>query len=148
MEQMGIQQGIQENLVNPNIPILLFDGVCNLCHHAVQFVIRHEKKPTIHFASLQSELGQSYIEKTHLPKEGLKSLIFVENGKIYTHSTAALKMGRYLKAPWSWAYIFIILPKSFRDFFYNYIAKNRYKWFGKKEECMLPSPEVKARFLD
>ncbi len=144
---MGIQQGVRENLVDHQTPILLFDGVCNLCNHAVQFVIQHEKSAIIHFAPLQSELGKSYLQQAQLPADELESLIFVENGRLYTYSTGALRMSRYLKTPWNWAYGFLIVPRPIRDFFYHFIARNRYRWLGKKEECMLPSPEVRARFL-
>lgn len=143
---MGIQQKIQESLVE-KYPLLLFDGVCNLCNHTVQFVIKNDATKSIHFAPLQSEIGQFYLEKAKLPTKELKSLIFIDEGVIYTRSSGALQMSKYLKNPWKMAYAFIIVPKFIRDFVYNIIAKNRYRWFGEKEECMIPTPDIKARFV-
>lgn len=145
---MGIQQKIQEGLVSEKEPLLLFDGVCNLCNNAVQFVIKHDNSQSIYFASLQSETGKHYLQKARLPTKELKSLIFIDKGTIHTRSSGALQMSKYLNYPWKIAYVFILFPKPLRDLVYNLIAKNRYKWFGKKEECMIPTPSVKARFVD
>ncbi len=127
--------------------IILFDGVCNLCNASVQFVIKHDDKNIFQFASLQSEVGQRLIEKFGLSKTNLDSFILVRNNKAFTKSTAALLVVRQLKSVIKLLYGFIILPLFIRDSAYNVIAKNRYKWFGKKNECMIPSPALKAKFL-
>ena len=128
-------------------PILLFDGVCNLCNGAVQFVIKFDSKNTLRFTALQSDTGQQILEHFNLPKEDIFSVILVENGKVYVRSSAALRMYKNMGGFWSLMYLFIIIPRPVRDAVYNFIAKNRYKWFGKKESCMIPTPELKSRFL-
>ncbi len=128
-------------------PILLFDGVCNLCNGAVQFVIKHGSKNNLRFAALQSEIGQQILAHFDLPKEDIFSVILVENEKIYLRSNAALRMYKNMGGIWSLMYFFIIVPRLIRDAVYNFIAKNRYKWFGEKESCMIPTPELKSRFL-
>jgi predicted DCC family thiol-disulfide oxidoreductase YuxK len=127
--------------------IILFDGVCNLCNHSVQFIIKRDPKGHFKFASLQSEIGQKLVEQYGIPK-GIESIIYIENDKVYIKSSAALRISRKLNGYWRYLKILSILPSSVRDFFYDIIAKNRYKWFGKKESCMLPTTETKKRFLD
>ena len=129
-------------------PIVLFDGVCNLCDSAVQFIIRHDKKNTFLFASLQSETGQKLLAKFNLPLDELNSFILVDNDKAYTRSTGALMVLKRLKGLWPLLYGFIIVPKFIRDGVYNWVGRNRYKWYGKKDACMIPTPELKARFLN
>lgn len=126
-------------------PIILFDGVCNFCNSSVNFIIEHDQKGYFKFAPLQSEIGKSLIEKFGLNE--VDSIILVEDDKAYTHSTAALKFIRHLDGIWSWAYIFIIIPRPIRDFFYKLFAANRYRLFGKKDVCMMPTPEIRSRFL-
>lgn len=128
-------------------PIILFDGVCNLCNSSVQFIIRHDKKKQFLFASLQSEPGQELMKRYGLPATELNSFILVENDKAWNRSTAALRVVRKLNGLWPGLYSFIILPRFIRDAIYNWIERNRYKWFGKKESCMIPTPELRARFL-
>jgi len=132
----------------PNQPIILFDGVCNFCNGAVNFTIKRDKKKRIRFAPLQSEAGNTLLKQYDLPQEEMSSFIFIENGKAYNRSTAALRVCRYLGWLWPLCYGLIIVPKFIRDSIYNWIAKNRYKWFGKREFCMIPTPDVKARFLN
>jgi predicted DCC family thiol-disulfide oxidoreductase YuxK len=127
--------------------IILFDGVCNLCNHSVQFIIKRDPKGHFKFASLQSEIGQKLVEQYGIPK-GIESIIYIENNKVFIKSSAALRISKKLNGYWGFLMILSILPSSFRDFFYDIIAKNRYKWFGKKESCMLPTTETKKRFLD
>ncbi|MFT4668417.1 MAG: putative DCC family thiol-disulfide oxidoreductase YuxK [Patescibacteria group bacterium] len=129
-------------------PILLFDGVCNLCNQSVQFVIRKDPAGLIHFAALQSEQGKALLQKHKLSPDSLDTVVLVMNGKAYTRSSAALQVLRLLGLPWSLLSVFLFLPKGFRDFVYNYIAKNRYRWFGREESCMMPSPDLKNRFLN
>lgn len=128
-------------------PIILFDGVCNFCNGIVKFIIRRDKKANIHFASLQSEAAQKLLVQYNLPVNAMETIVFIENGKAYTQSTAALRICRHLNALWPLCYGFIIVPKFIRNGIYKWIAKNRYKWFGVREECMVPTPEMKKRFL-
>jgi predicted DCC family thiol-disulfide oxidoreductase YuxK len=130
-----------------NQPTILFDGVCNFCNSAVNFVIKRDKKGVIKFAPLQSNAGQQLLQQYNLPTNDMKSFVFIDEGFAYTQSTAAIKVCKYLSGAWSLCKIFIIVPKFIRDGLYNWVAKNRYKWFGQKETCMIPTPEVKARFL-
>ena len=127
--------------------IVLFDGVCNFCNSSVQFVIRHDTTQSLKFASLQSEIGQQLIAKYNLSKE-LDSVVFIEDNQAYIKSKAALKISNYFGGFWKLFQVFNIIPTFVRDFFYDIFANNRYKWFGKKDSCMLPSPELSNRFLD
>lgn len=135
------------NQPTPNNPIILFDGVCNLCNSSVQFIIRNDPKHHFRFASLQSNLGQSILKQFNLPTNELSSFILLDKGKISVKSTGALKVVKQLSGAWPLLYIFIIIPAFIRDAVYEFIGRNRYKWFGKKEICWLPSPEIRALFL-
>lgn len=128
-------------------PIILFDGVCNFCNGAVNFTIKRDKKATIKFAALQSETGRQLVQQYGFPADDMRSFLFIENGKAYNRSTAALRVCRHLKGLWPLCYGFIIVPAFIRNGIYDWIAKNRYKWFGERQECMIPTPEVRARFL-
>ena len=128
-------------------PIILFDGVCNFCNGAVNFTIKRDKKATIKFAALQSETGRQLVQQYGFPADDMHSFLFIENGKAYNRSTAALRVCRHLKGLWLLCYGFIIVPAFIRNGIYDWIAKNRYKWFGERQECMIPTPEVRARFL-
>jgi predicted DCC family thiol-disulfide oxidoreductase YuxK len=139
--------------------VVLFDGVCNFCDASVNFIIERDRNGYFKFAPLQSAEGrrlageygfQSVTAGDEDPVDDLipiDSVILVEDGRAYTHSTAALRILRRLGFPWSWLYALIVVPKPIRDFFYRLFARYRYKFFGKKDQCMLPSPEVQARFL-
>jgi predicted DCC family thiol-disulfide oxidoreductase YuxK len=131
-----------------NKPVILFDGICNLCNSAVQFVIRHDPKKTFLFAPLQSNEGQKLSQQYQLQMTNWNSFVLIEEGKTYTCSTAALKVTRNLNGLWKLAYVFMIVPKFIRDGIYKWVSNNRYKWFGKRDACMIPTPELKARFLD
>lgn len=126
----------------------MFDGICNLCNQSVQFVIEHDKKNQFQFASLQSDFGQNFLKENNLDATQFDSVVFIEDDKFYTKSSAALKISKYLDGITSLLTIFMIVPKPLRDVVYSFIAKNRYRWFGKQESCWLPSPELKAKFLD
>jgi predicted DCC family thiol-disulfide oxidoreductase YuxK len=128
--------------------IILFDGVCNVCTGAVQFVIKKDQKNHFRFASLQSQQGQNILIRHQLPVNDFNSFVLVENEKVYTRSDAALKVTKNLSGLWPLLYGFIVVPKFIRDGIYNLIAKNRYKWFGKKDSCMIPTPEIMAKFLN
>ncbi|WP_078412990.1 thiol-disulfide oxidoreductase DCC family protein [Priestia abyssalis] len=127
--------------------IILFDGVCNFCDGAVQFIIKRDPKAHFSFASLQSKPGQNLLIKWELPTDTFNSMVYVKENRVYMKSTAALKIARELKGFWPLLYVLILIPKPIRDIAYDLIAKNRYKWFGQKDECMVPSPDVRKRFL-
>lgn len=129
-------------------PVILFDGVCNLCNSSVQFVLRRDKKKQFLFGSLQGIYGQDVLKEQNMPADNLHSFILKENNVIYTKSTAALRVLKILGGGWKLLYIFVIVPKFIRDGVYGFIAQNRYRWFGKKEECWVPTPEWKSRFLE
>lgn len=132
----------------PVQPIILFDGVCNFCNNAVNFVIERDPKSIFKFATIQSSVAQQILKSYNLDNAEMNSFVLIENDKIYIRSTAALRVCRRLNGLWPLMYGFIIVPKLFRNGIYNWIAKNRYTWFGKKEVCMVPSPDVTARFLN
>lgn len=127
--------------------IVLFDGVCNFCNGSVNFIIERDAENYFKFAPLRSEAGIELLEKYNINKAGADSVLLIENEKAYTHSTAALKIVKQLKGAWSWLYGFIVVPKFLRDFAYKTFAKNRYRLFGKTEACMMPTPEIRERFL-
>ena len=128
-------------------PVILFDGVCNLCNGAVNFVIKRDTISQFKFAALQSEAGQKLLQQYNLPRENFNSFVLIKEGKVYTKSAAALKVCKHLTGLWPILYGFIIVPSFIRNAVYQWIAKNRYKWFGKKQQCMLPTAALKNRFL-
>lgn len=127
--------------------VVLFDGVCNLCNSFVQFVIKYDKNERFKFASLQSDFAEKALSNFFMDSQKMSTVILLENGKLYSRSTAALRILNSLNGLWPLLYVFIIVPAFIRDVVYNLIAKNRYKWFGKKDSCMVPSPELQRRFL-
>ncbi len=131
----------------PQSPIVLFDGVCNLCNASVQFILERDAKERFRFASLQSEAGQQLLQQFHLPTNDFDTFLLVEGDTYYTRSTAALRVARNLHGAWKYMYVFIAVPKFLRDAVYGFVARNRYQWFGKQETCWMPTPELKARFL-
>src|SRR5690606_10466738 len=127
--------------------IILFDGVCNLCNSSVQKIIEKDEKNLFRFASLQSEFGQEFLRKNNLSEKEFDSMILIDGDKFYTKSDAALRIGKELKGIYKLSGILFFLPKFIRNMGYDLIAKNRYKWFGKQENCWLPTPELKEKFL-
>lgn len=127
--------------------IILFDGVCNLCNGAVNFIIERDNKKYFQFAALQSTTGKSILEKFNIKVNNLETIILVENEKYYVKSTAALRIAKRLPSAWSFFYLFILIPVFLRDGSYSLIAKNRYRWFGKKEQCRIPTLELQKRFV-
>ncbi|RIV42283.1 thiol-disulfide oxidoreductase DCC family protein [Flagellimonas pelagia] len=131
-----------------NKKIILFDGVCNLCNGSVQFVIKRDKKDVFRYAAIQSEVGEQLIAERHIDTSQVDSIILIEPGVAYfTKSDAALEIAGELGGLWKLTSIFKWIPKSIRDVIYDFVARNRYKWFGKQESCMIPTPELKAKFL-
>ena len=135
------------NNLNAN-SIVLFDGICNLCNSSVAFIIQHDKKEQFLFASLQSDVAKEILLQFDLKKLNFDSIVLVEKENIYKKSSADLKIAKQLNGSIKLLYAFIIIPHLIRDWVYDYITKNRYKWFGKKDNCMVPSEETKSRFLD
>jgi predicted DCC family thiol-disulfide oxidoreductase YuxK len=133
--------------VNTTSPVLLFDGVCNFCNRMVNFAIRNDKKATLKFAPLQSATGQQ-LKEEYKVNPTADTVVFIENGKAYTYARAAIRVCKYLDWPAKALYAFIIIPSFISQPVYKWIARNRYKWFGKKETCMIPTAEVRRRFLE
>ena len=127
--------------------VVLFDGVCNFCNNSINFAIKRDIKNQLKFAAMQSTAGIQLMEQYGLPVKDMQSFVFITNGVAHNRSTAALNVCKYLGGGWPLCYIFILVPQFIRDGMYNYVAKNRYKWFGKKNECMLPTPAVRSKFL-
>jgi predicted DCC family thiol-disulfide oxidoreductase YuxK len=133
----------------PNEPnrIVLFDGLCNFCDASVNFIIDHDPEAKFKFAALQSTLGGE-LRSRHAIPDGLDSLVLIENGRAYTQSTAALRIARQLTRPWPFAYALSLVPRAVRDWAYREFAARRYSLFGRSEMCRVPTPEVRARYLD
>jgi predicted DCC family thiol-disulfide oxidoreductase YuxK len=129
-------------------PIILFDGVCNLCNAAVDFVLARDTKAVFRFASLQSPVGQQLVIQCGMGSDALETMVLVEQGRCYVRSTAALRVVRRLRSPWPAFYTLIVLPRPIRDLVYGWVARNRYGWFGKRETCRLPTAAESARFIE
>ena len=128
--------------------LILFDGVCNLCNGAVQWVINRDKTAKFHFASLQSATGQALLKSFDLPITEFESFIYIKDARSCQKSDAVLEVLKELGGFWTILYVFILIPRPVRDALYHWVAKSRYKWFGRSDSCMIPTPELKARFLD
>jgi predicted DCC family thiol-disulfide oxidoreductase YuxK len=129
--------------------IILFDGVCNLCNSSVQYVIKRDKSDVFRFAALQSELGQKIIKHIGIANKNIDSIVLYEPGKAYYYkSSAAIEIARDLGGLFTFGTVFRIIPTTIRNILYDYIAKNRYKWYGKQESCMMPTTELKSKFLN
>lgn len=128
--------------------ILLFDGVCSLCNGFVNFVIKNDPEGYFQLGALQSEAARPYLEAFEQDSDVLGTVVLIENGEVYTRSTAALRVLRGLKMPWPLLYGFILIPKQVRDRVYDFIASHRYKWFGQRDTCRRPTPELRERFLE
>jgi predicted DCC family thiol-disulfide oxidoreductase YuxK len=129
-------------------PVILFDGVCNFCAWSVRFVIAHDPAGVFRFASLQSEPGKALLRQHGLDENACDSFVMIQDGRAFIESTAALRVCKHLCWPWRWLQVILILPRFLRDPFYRIIARNRYRWFGKSGSCLVPSPEIRARFLN
>ena len=128
-------------------PIVLFDGVCNLCNGSVQFLLKRDPEGRFRFASLQSDAGRRLMAEHGLAVDSLSSVLLIEGGQVWQESSAALRIARHLPGAWKLLRVFAAVPRPLRDAVYRWIARNRYRWFGKTETCWLPTPELKARFL-
>ncbi|EMS32211.1 YuxK protein [Mariniradius saccharolyticus AK6] len=127
--------------------VILFDGVCNLCNHAVDFVIQRDKKDRFKFASLQEPFLEGFLKRYHIPNAYLDSIVFVYRDKVYVKSRAALEIARLMGGFWSLLYVLVLVPSFLRDPVYDWIAKNRYRWYGKRSSCRVPTPQEAAKFL-
>ena len=127
--------------------VILFDGICNFCSDSVKFIVKRDPMGKFKFAPLQSETATDLIAKFDIDNENLDSIILFEDNTYYIKSTAVLKIAKQLNALWSLIYVFIIIPRPIRDYFYDIVATNRYRWFGRKEQCMVPNADIEKRFL-
>lgn len=132
--------------MSANHPVILFDGVCNLCHGAVFFIIHRDRNARFRFAALQSDAGRRLLGVA-VASGDPDSIILLEDGLRYDQSTAALRIARQLDGLWPVLYVFVLLPRPIRDAIYRWIARHRYHWFGRQDRCLVPTPEVKSRFL-
>ena len=135
---------------NPSAHVILFDGVCNLCNGFVQFVIRHDPEGRFRFAALQSEAARTLLAAQGLPAPPAtepESVLLLSEGQLYSHSTAVLRIAAQLGGIWRLAAVGGVLPRAWRDALYRFVARNRYRWFGRQESCMLPTPALQSRFL-
>lgn len=129
-------------------PILLFDGVCNLCNNSIQFIIPRDPEGTLRFAPLQSELGRRVRETAGLSTQDLETVVLVDDGRAYIKSDAAIRVGEHLGGIYRLASLGRLIPRGLRDRLYDVIAANRYDWFGQKDQCMLPGDDVSDRFIE
>ncbi len=133
--------------MEPTDSIVIFDGVCNLCNSSVDFIIRRDKRDHFKVTANQHETGKRLLAEHGVNPKQVDTLFLYEGGNLYHRSTAALKIARGLGFPWSLFYVFMVIPRPIRDAVYRLIANNRYRWFGKKETCRLPTPEERAKFV-
>lgn len=129
-------------------PIIFFDGVCNLCNSSVNFIIDRDEKNIFKFTPLQSKVASDVLPELGIDPNQLESFVLKIGNRAYRRSRAALEIARRMRRGWPLFYVFIIIPGPIRDMVYNLVARNRYRWFGKRDECRIPTPELKARFLD
>jgi predicted DCC family thiol-disulfide oxidoreductase YuxK len=132
---------------NTDRAVVLFDGICNFCSSSVLFIIRRDPEGYFRFAALQTETGSILMKKHNINTDKTDSIILVENNLVYYRSSAALRIARKLKGGWKLFYTFIIIPPFIRNFFYDIVARNRYRWFGKRNYCFIPEPSMKERFI-
>lgn len=127
--------------------VVLIDGVCHLCQGLIRFIIPRDPDAKFLFAPLQSEISETLLSPSGITPGQLNTVVLIENGEYYTQSAAVLRIARRLRFPWPIAYIFILVPRPLRDGLYRLVARNRYRWFGRDEQCLLPTPEIRKRFL-
>jgi predicted DCC family thiol-disulfide oxidoreductase YuxK len=128
--------------------LLIFDGVCNLCAHSVRFVLEHEADRTLRFTPLQSQAGARLMREFGFDPAEAKTFVLIADGRPYVKSDAAIRLSRYLAGAWKMLAVIKVVPRPMRDWAYDVVARNRYRWFGRFDACMVPTPELRARFLD
>jgi predicted DCC family thiol-disulfide oxidoreductase YuxK len=136
-----------ERLRDADPAVVLFDGVCNLCNNSVQFIIARDPTGYFHFAALDSEAARRLLGENAVSDSLPDSVVVIEHGRVHTRSAAALRIARRLRFPWPLIFAFIVVPRPLRDMVYDLIARNRYLWFGRRDTCMVPTPELQARFI-
>jgi predicted DCC family thiol-disulfide oxidoreductase YuxK len=129
-------------------PVLLFDGMCNLCTGAVGFVLAHEAEATLRFAPIQSPAGARLMRDFGFDPADAKTFVLIADRRIYVRSDAAVRLARYLRGMWKLLGLIRVVPRPVRDFVYDLVARNRYRWFGRRDACMVPTRELKARFVE
>jgi predicted DCC family thiol-disulfide oxidoreductase YuxK len=127
--------------------VVIFDGICNLCAHSVRFILRHEAKPEILFASVQSAAGARLLRDFNFDPDDARTFVLISGGAAYVKSAAAIRVARHFRGPWKVLSAVKLVPRPFRDWLYDVVARNRYRWFGRRETCMVPTPELAGRFL-
>jgi predicted DCC family thiol-disulfide oxidoreductase YuxK len=137
----------EERLRDADPAVVLFDGVCNLCNNSVQFIIARDPTAYFHFAALESEAARRLLGENAVSGSLPDSVVVIEHGRVHTQSAAALRIARRLRFPWPLIFAFIVVPRPLRDMVYDLIARNRYLWFGRRDTCMVPTPELQARFI-
>jgi predicted DCC family thiol-disulfide oxidoreductase YuxK len=128
--------------------VVVFDGACNLCAHSVTFILAHERDSAIRFAAAQSAAGRELLREFGLDPDNVATFVFVKGGTAYVRSDAALEVAQHLRSPWRMLRVLRFVPRRLRDSVYDIIARNRYRWFGKRESCIVPTPELRSRFID
>jgi predicted DCC family thiol-disulfide oxidoreductase YuxK len=149
-EQLNSESGLPPGAADVklhNKSVVLMDGVCHLCQGLVRFIIPRDPEAQFMFAPLQSEVAAKLLLEGGLDPKSMDTVVLVENGVFYTESAAALRIARRLRFPWPMAYVFILVPRPLRNVLYRFVARNRYRWFGRDEQCLLPTPEIRQRFL-
>jgi predicted DCC family thiol-disulfide oxidoreductase YuxK len=127
--------------------IVLFDGHCNLCNGTVKFIIKRDPNAKFHFAALQSPVGERLLSEFNLPTDAFETFVLIQEDRYYIKSSAALHVVKKLKGIWKLLYVFVLVPRPIRDYLYSFIAKRRYRWFGRRDACMIPTADIRQRFL-
>lgn len=127
--------------------VVIFDGICRLCTHSVTFILKHEAEPRFQFAAVQSAAGTRLLSELGFNSANPSTFVLISEGRVYTKSAAAVRIARHLKGAWRFAVLFWLVPRPLRDWIYDAVARSRYRWFGKTDTCMMPTPDIAARFL-
>ena len=128
--------------------LVIFDGVCNLCTHSVHFILEHEKEPLFQFAPVQSATGSRLMRELGLDPDDAETFVFIADGRAFLRSDAAIRIAPHLRGAWRWLGAVKIVPRPLRDWLYDLVARNRYRWFGRTDTCMVPTKDIRARFID
>ena len=145
---MPVESPLSNSPTHQRSFLILFDGVCNLCNGFVRFVIARDPAGRFRFGALQSAAARRVLELQEMPHPLPDAVVLVEDGRVFTRSGAALRIARRLTFPWPIAAVFLAVPRPLRDWIYTHVARHRYRWFGRRDHCMVPSPEMRARFID
>lgn len=138
----------KEEDLRPYDKLVIFDGVCNLCTHSVHFILKHEKEPLFRFAPVQSATGSRLMRELGLDPDDAETFVFISDGRPFLRSDAAIRIAPHLRGAWRWLGAVKVVPRPLRDWLYDLVARNRYRWFGRTDACMVPTKEIRARFID